>query len=119
MFVLGTSILEEEMSFEKIGGVKGALVEAGIRIKVEIFFPGVISQVALISNFFKQKLEMCEMHQDFFVSTRVGLILSPSRGSLYRPIVCKVILAVVPAFIVLFASFFFGASDWCFESGMV
>lgn len=41
MFVLGTSILEEEMSFEKIGGVKGALVEAGIRIKVDTFFPGI------------------------------------------------------------------------------
>ena len=41
MFVLGTSILEEEMSFEKIGGVKGALVEAGIRIKVDTFVPGI------------------------------------------------------------------------------
>lgn len=30
MFVLGTSILEEEMSFEKIGGVKGALVEVTV-----------------------------------------------------------------------------------------
>ncbi len=33
MFVLGTSILEEEMSFEEIG-VKGALMEAGREIRM-------------------------------------------------------------------------------------